>query len=55
MFLKRFLKRVCFVVPMALANILDDLVFLFSLNYARGPFLAFRFSKWWLTKGFGQY
>lgn len=53
--MKRFVKRVCFVVPMGLANLLDDLIFLLSLNYIQGPHFAMGFAIWWHKKRFGQY
>jgi len=53
--MKRFIKRVCFVVPMALLNIVDDLVFLFSLGYAGWLRFGMWYSIWWFKKGFGQY
>ena len=52
--MKRFLIRVCFVVPMALANLIDDLVMLFTLQYFQ-VHLGMRFSIWWFNKVRLQY
>jgi hypothetical protein len=53
--MKRLLKRVCFVIPMGLANLIDDLIFMLSLSYLQGPGFAMRFAMWWFKRGFGQY
>ena len=50
----RFIKRVCFVVPCALANIVDDVVMLLTLQYYQTT-LGMRWSAWWFKNGFGQY